>query len=96
VNASPSIQSSPPATLSSGGYVYQVEATDPDGDAVSYHLEEQPSGMTIEEENGMLTWYPETLSEGVFPVLVVAEDDFGGRAEQRFELNLSFQSKGKE
>ena len=96
VNASPAISSVPPTRFSNQGFRYRVAATDPDGDSVSYHLEESPEGMLIDSSTGELTWMFEQLPEGSFPVLIVAEDNFGGRAEQRFELNLSFVPKGAE
>ncbi|NOQ51883.1 MAG: hypothetical protein GQ578_06680 [Desulfuromonadaceae bacterium] len=95
VNASPAIGSVPPTRFSNQGFRYRVAATDPDGDTVSYHLEEGPENMLIDSSTGELTWVFEQLPEGSFPVLIVAEDNFGGRAEQRFELNLSFVPKGE-
>ena len=95
VNSPPSILSNPPDKFGPEGYYYQVEANDLDGDVITYRLEQNPQGMTIDNANGKLKWIFEKFPEGVFPVLIVAEDGFGGRAEQQFELNLSLVPKGK-
>ena len=48
-------------------YVYQVTATDPDGDAVAYSLTASPKGMTIDATTGLLTWTPDSTFAGARP-----------------------------
>ena len=92
-NASPIITSTPPVKLSTSGFSYQVQATDPDGDSIAYRLEQGPEGMTIDSSTGNLSWSLIGRPEGAYSVKVAAEDEFGGRAEQNFNLNLSFPKK---
>jgi hypothetical protein len=81
--------------MTNDGFSYQVEATDLDGDPIRYSLDDSPEDMQIDSATGLLTWFFEEFPEGIFPVIVVVEDDFGGHAEQDFELNLSLIPKGK-
>src|SRR5207248_144243 len=55
INRAPAITSRPPlaATLDFE-YRYQVRATDPDGDAVSFAVEGAPPGMSIDPVSGLL------------------------------------------
>jgi hypothetical protein len=89
-NAPPVILSQPPDRLDGEQFVYQVEANDPDGDDVRFSLEKGPDGMAIGANSGVLDWSCADQPAAVYPVLVVVEDEFGGRAEQGFDLNLSF------
>ena len=92
-NASPVIISDPSAILSVAGYSYKVTATDPDGDTLTFNLEEAPEGMEIDPATGQIIWQFDTMPQGVFPVKIIVEDGFEGRAEQTFELNLSLVNK---
>ncbi|MBA7515592.1 hypothetical protein ES705_07634 [subsurface metagenome] len=53
-------------------YTYYVEANDPDGDALTYSLIRNPSGMEINEDTGVITWTPN--SAGSFGVTVKVSD----------------------
>ena len=55
-NRPPEITSSPPAALSNGRYIYEVKAVDPDGDKLTFSLENAPSGMTIDHVKGRIEW----------------------------------------
>jgi hypothetical protein len=39
-------------------YTYDVEATDGDGDTLTYSLTSNPGGMTIDSATGVITWTP--------------------------------------
>jgi len=52
---------------------YQVKATDPDGDKLTYALEDAPQGMTIDSATGLVQW----------PV----KDDFSGKVS--FKVKIS-------
>jgi len=94
VNTSPAFDSDPPTSFYDKKFSCSVVASDLDGDTLSYSLEGAPEGMTIDSSSGLLNWSFAGTSEGVFEVLVVVEDGFGGRAEQRMELDLSYAAKG--
>ena len=55
-NRPPEITSLPPVSLSNGKYIYEVKANDPDGDVLTYSLENAPSGMAIDPATGVIKW----------------------------------------
>ncbi|MGH8584548.1 MAG: PASTA domain-containing protein, partial [Gammaproteobacteria bacterium] len=86
-NQNPQITSSPVTTGQSGSlYTYQVIATDPDGDPLSYLLTTFPAGMTI-GAGGLIHWTP--ASAGNFNVTVAVSDGKGGSATQSFTITVT-------
>jgi len=74
LNSSPVIESDPVTTAKEGvAYTYDVEATDPNGDALTYSLTTSPTGMTINSNTGVISWTPTTA--GSFDVTVEVSDD---------------------
>jgi len=58
-NSSPIIESDPITTAKEGVvYTYDVEATDPNEDTLTYSLINYPDGMTIDENSGVISWTP--------------------------------------
>jgi hypothetical protein len=47
-------------------YFYDVDATDADGDLLSFELTSLPVGMSIDPDSGEISWDP--LESGSFPV----------------------------
>jgi len=88
-NSLPTIVSQPPSAPTGGQYAYHVQATDPDGDALTYALESAPPGMTIDAQTGQINWVPASDTKGRYLVRIVAKDTQGGFASQEFELALS-------
>lgn len=97
VNVAASLQNRPPvitSTPTTGAnakteYSYQVLAHDPDGDLLTYTLEEGPAGMEISPA-GKITWTPtEDLIGRTFTVKLKVEDGYGGRASQEYELTVA-------
>ena len=77
-NISPIIESDPVTTAKEGAvYTYDVEATDPNEDTLTYSLTVSPTGMTINSTNGVITWTPTTA--GSFDVTVEVSD--GSKSE---------------
>lgn len=88
-NRNPVITSLPAGSARSGQtWSYQVVASDPDGDALSYHLTSNPPGMAI-SGSGLVSWSPAEDLEGSFPVTIEVTDSKGGAVSQSFTLNLS-------
>ena len=83
-NRPPDILSTPPTGLSDGSYVYQVQAHDPDGDPLSYSLDEAPEGMVI-DENGLLHWH---AAPGQHQVKIIISDG-ETKAFQTLGLNIT-------
>ncbi len=50
-------------------YHYQVQANDPDGDPLTYKLEEAPAGVII-DNNGLVTWSNPTLGTHTIKIAV--------------------------
>ena len=60
-NQPPIITSTPITTTTIGLlYTYDVDATDPDGDIITYSLVTKPNGMNISDLAGVTTWTPDT------------------------------------
>ena len=58
-NNAPVIESDPTLTATEGAlYTYVVEATDPEGDTLTYSLTTSPTGMTINSSTGVINWTP--------------------------------------
>jgi hypothetical protein len=92
-NSPPKFVSTPTSMSGTGQYSYQVQAQDPDDDAIVFSLETGPSGMTIDAQSGMLRWTPGGEAAGVQQVRVIAKDARGGFATQEFELSMSAPAK---
>ena len=75
INKVPIITSTP-STLAEvdGLYTYDVNATDPDGDTLTYSLAVKPDGMTIVSATGVISWTPTTAQIGDNPVTVKVSD----------------------
>jgi hypothetical protein len=73
VNAAPVINSVPRNTMQLGGtYYYAIDATDPNGDQLTYSLVNPPAGMTIKD--GLISWIPTAAQSGSNPVVVKVSD----------------------
>ena len=88
-NQPPIITSIPPAGVRAlAPFVYDVDATDPDGDRVSYRLESAPAGMTLDAVSGLIEWTPAIDQLGEFVFNVFAEDGLGGSAGQQITVTI--------
>ncbi|HWS88127.1 MAG TPA: RHS repeat-associated core domain-containing protein [Pyrinomonadaceae bacterium] len=82
------------ASLARGTYAYDVEAADPDGDALTYSLDAAPAGMTIDPVTGLITW-PVTPNEaGRHSVAVRVRDPGGASDTQSYTLNIINPAEG--
>lgn len=54
-------------------YTYNVTATDPDGDTLTFSLTIRPTGMTINSSTGLISWTPTT--SGDYDVMVKVSDN---------------------
>ena len=53
---------------------YAVEATDTDGDALTYSLQNPPTGMAIDASTGLISWLPFPSQVGVQSAVVMVTD----------------------
>jgi len=73
LNSEPVIESDPVTTAEEGAlYTYDVAATDPEGDTLTYSLITSPDGMTINSSTGVISWTP--AAAGSFEVTVEVSD----------------------
>ncbi|TAE40439.1 MAG: DUF4114 domain-containing protein [Oscillatoriales cyanobacterium] len=96
-NRAPSITSTPRTNTRLGKtYFYQVAATDPDGNPLTYTLVNPPSGMAFATpastpagmtfQEGLISWTPGVSQQGTYPITVRVSDGLGGTATQTFNL----------
>jgi hypothetical protein len=87
VNDAP-IFTSEPVTIATeeSRYFYEVEASDIDGDTITFSLVSSPSGMSIDVLEGTITWTPTNEQVGTHPIIVKIVDGNGGEEEQPFSI----------
>ena len=90
-NAPPLFISTPPLQFLSEAYSYQAQAKDPDGDEVTYVLENPPPGMMIDNKTGEINWPLTALPAGVYRISIVADDGQGQKNYQEYSLTMSRQ-----
>lgn len=74
-NQAPDITSTAIETATVGAkYIYDVEATDPNLDTLTYSLTTKPGGMTINSATGLIQWTPTEAQKGNNDVTVVVSD----------------------
>jgi hypothetical protein len=75
INKPPVITSIPTITAKVGvEYSYNVFATDPNGDNLTYSLLAYPNGMTINPQTGLITWIPTESQVREYEVEVEVSD----------------------
>jgi choice-of-anchor C domain-containing protein len=85
INHTPEITSTPRLLADiNTGYRYQIQATDPDRDPLTYQLLSGPQGMTIDPLTGLTQW--QNPIAGTYQVVVGALDNGGLGAAQSFTL----------
>ncbi|MBI3776647.1 MAG: S8 family serine peptidase [Gammaproteobacteria bacterium] len=91
VNHAPAISSAPLTAATEGSpYVYQVLATDQDGDGLSYALDSAPAGMAIDALSGLISWTPSSAQARLtFAVTVRVTDTGGLAATQSFSIAVA-------
>ncbi|MBA7525522.1 hypothetical protein ES705_17673 [subsurface metagenome] len=75
VNYAPIITSIPGDIAIIGvAYLYDVNATDPNGDTLTYSLTKNPDDMTINSTTGIINWDPQIKDVGYHKVIVKVSD----------------------
>lgn len=76
-----------PVRINANPYAYDAEATDPDGDTVSFSLTGPPAGASIDPQTGVISFVP--TGPGLFPFTVEANDGRGGASSQNFFVTVN-------
>jgi RHS repeat-associated protein len=85
VNAAPTITTNPNVEIIGGQqYHYDVNATDPNGDLLTYKLLVSPDGMTINSTTGLINW--DTTVVGNQTIIVEVNDNCGGVTQQQYTI----------
>ncbi len=88
VNRAPVFSSTPSTSVDEDTtFSYDADATDPDGQAVTFSLAAAPGGMTIDGVSGLLTWVPQNADVGPHTVTVRASDG-AAHTDQTFTLTV--------
>jgi RHS repeat-associated protein len=69
-------------------YVYDSEAVDPDGDVLSYQVLTGPTGLSINQNTGLVTWTPTVQQVGNHDIILQASDGRGGNTTQQFTISV--------
>ncbi|WP_444994436.1 putative Ig domain-containing protein [Aliikangiella sp. IMCC44359] len=92
VNQAPVITSTPVLVAQElADYAYQVTATDPDNDAITFTLNNAPVGMAL-STNGLISWTPQVGQSGNHSVTVSATDSNEESDVQTFTIAVEVQA----
>ena len=93
-NSDPTIVSAPGTLSKDATFDYQLKVTDPDGDRrFRFQLVSAPTGMTIDDSFGRVTWQATEEHKGTHTVEILATDLYGGEARQQFELTVKVRAE---
>jgi hypothetical protein len=89
-NVAPQVTSTPVTTATVGAvYSYDVNATDANGDMLSYSLTQAPAGMTINAATGQIAWTPTSAQTGSQAVTARVADPGGLAMTQSFAVTVA-------
>lgn len=89
-NHTPVITSTPvPQAFVDSLYQYQVTAEDQDGDAITFLLQQGPTGMSINSASGLLTWTPDDAQTGNQEITIKARDSKSAEDTQNFTITVT-------
>ncbi|MBU4349961.1 hypothetical protein KJ599_06525, partial [bacterium] len=75
LNGAPLVISEPITTATEDQlYSYQVMASDPNGDTLTYSFIIKPDGMSIDRESGLISWTPANNQVGIHQIIVEVSD----------------------
>lgn len=85
-NRPPVIEGAPPLAHVGEPFVYQLSASDADGDAVSFRVGSRPSWLSLDIYSGKLSGTPTAEDVGAFTITVAANDGRGGVSSQSMRI----------
>jgi RHS repeat-associated protein len=89
-NGIPVITSNPVTSVVAGStYLYNVVASDTDGDPLTFDVPVAPNGMAADKYGGVVGWKPTAADRGIHTVLLRVQDGRGGVALQSFQVSVT-------
>jgi len=70
-------------------YTYQLVATDPESDTLTFSLSKSPTDMTIDAQTGLVTWLPPDADASFTESVVVVVTDGAITDSQSFDITVS-------
>jgi hypothetical protein len=86
LNSAPAIDSSPPFSMDGTKYVYQIKASDPDNDPITFSLKSGPKGMKVDQKTGLIQWEIQKEDKGTHSIEIEVRDNEGATSYQRYTL----------
>jgi hypothetical protein len=75
-NGRPTISGLPPGSVREGSsYEFQPNASDPDGQALTFRVENKPGWATFDAQTGRLSGTPTASNVGTYPDIVISASD---------------------
>ncbi|MFN0056154.1 MAG: putative Ig domain-containing protein [Planctomycetales bacterium] len=95
INRPPVMHSTPPVDAVVGtSFVYSLQATDPEGSAVTYAKRSGPAGLTVDPATGVVHWIPTAGEIGRLVLVLTATDPGGAAAVQSLEVDVQATNNG--
>ncbi|MFO1501304.1 MAG: putative Ig domain-containing protein [Verrucomicrobiota bacterium] len=89
-NQAPIISSSPGLSVPvRQNYSYDVAASDPDGDSITFSLVTAPAGMTVDLATGIIRWATSLSDVGPHPVQLRVTDSHSAFTDQSFTIQVT-------
>lgn len=95
-NTAPYFVSAPPAYGGANqAWLYDADARDGEGHAITYGLVIAPTGMTIDPATGQVTWVPDPGQQGLHQVVLSATDTRGAVGRQEFTIDATTSTRNR-
>jgi hypothetical protein len=90
-NSAPSISGSPDSVVNiSNNYIFTPTASDPDGDSLTFTIQNRPSWASFDGSTGQLTGIPSSGDEGVYSsIRIMVTDGQLSALLPQFSINVS-------
>jgi hypothetical protein len=91
IDRSPLISGRPPSSVNVGQrYVFQPSASDPDGDRITFSVNNKPSWLSLNAKTGQLQGVPNANSAGTYRNIVLsASDGYSSRSLPAFSISVA-------
>jgi hypothetical protein len=86
--------SAPTAVKPNTAYAFKPSVSDPDGDAVSFEIQNKPAWATFNTVTGELTGTPSTEHLGKYEGIVISASDGKGRGQLSFSITVGEEAAG--